>query len=138
MLPSSINLLAVFLAGVAYMVVGFLWYSPMLFGKKWMKLMGISAEDMKKAQKSMVKMYGIAFITGLVMAYILGVFINLTPLASTTDGLQVAFWAWLGFVATVGVTSVIFAKKPLMLFYIDSAYQLAGMLVMSLVLTMWP
>jgi hypothetical protein len=51
----SINLPAVLVATISTMVVGFLWYSPLLFAKPWMKEMGYDPndkariEEMKKA-----------------------------------------------------------------------------------------
>lgn len=43
---SDINLLAVFVAGVAHMVTGLVWYTPKLFGNAWAELTG---KDLKPA-----------------------------------------------------------------------------------------
>lgn len=45
---SDVNLVAVLVAGVVDMVIGALWYSPVLFAKSWMRLIGKKEEDMKK------------------------------------------------------------------------------------------
>ena len=37
----EINYLAVILATIAAVVVGFVWYSPALFGNQWAKLRGM-------------------------------------------------------------------------------------------------
>src|SRR5688572_1633570 len=51
------NYLAILVAAVAGMAVGFFWYGP-LFGKIWVKLSGFTKEDMEKAQaKGMTKTY---------------------------------------------------------------------------------
>mgnify|MGYP000498174379 CR=1 FL=1 len=47
----EVNYLAVLLAGVVSMVLGFVWYSPAVLGKPWMKERGMSADSLKKAQK---------------------------------------------------------------------------------------
>ena len=47
----EINYLAVLVAGVAAVAVGFLWYGPLLFAKPWMKLMGHTKETMEGAKK---------------------------------------------------------------------------------------
>lgn len=44
----GINLWSVLTAAVATMVLGFLWYSPLLFAKPWMILMGYDPEDKEK------------------------------------------------------------------------------------------
>ena len=41
----GVNVWTVLVAAVATMVVGFLWYSPALFAKPWMKLMGYDPHD---------------------------------------------------------------------------------------------
>lgn len=46
----DVKCLAVFLAAISSMVVGFLWYSPLLCGKPWIKLMGYTDESLKSAQ----------------------------------------------------------------------------------------
>jgi hypothetical protein len=45
MLLMCVNLLSVLGAAVATMVIGFLWYSPLLFAKPWMVAMGYDPED---------------------------------------------------------------------------------------------
>ena len=42
---TGINPWAVLVASVATMVIGFLWYSPILFARPWMRLMGCDPED---------------------------------------------------------------------------------------------
>src|SRR5216684_1584610 len=42
---AGINFWAVLVSAIATMVIGFLWYSPMLFANPWMRLMGIDPTD---------------------------------------------------------------------------------------------
>ena len=44
----EINWLAVALAAVSSMVVGFIWYAKPVFGRRWMRLSGIREEDTQK------------------------------------------------------------------------------------------
>jgi len=64
-----INYLAVLVAALIPMAVGALWYSPALFAKKWMALVGKTEEEMKNVNP--MKAYGISFLTSLIMAYVL-------------------------------------------------------------------
>lgn len=41
----AVNYLAVVVAAIIYLVVGFLWYGP-LFGRRWMALMNITPSSM--------------------------------------------------------------------------------------------
>jgi ABC-type spermidine/putrescine transport system permease subunit II len=45
---SQINWLAVLLAFVASMVIGFVWYLPAVLGNRWMAAIGKTEEDLKK------------------------------------------------------------------------------------------
>jgi len=121
--------LAIVVSAVVGMVVGALWYSPLLFGKTWMKLMGLTKSSMDKAKKKgMGKSYFTMFISLLVMAYALSLFLNV-------DGLMGAFWIWLGFIATIMFGSVIWEGKPLKLYFINVFHWLAVILVMGTILS---
>lgn len=63
------NIVAHLLAGVAAMVIGFLWYNPKLFGNAWMRGVGMTEERM--ASGNMALRYGLMFL----MALILSVFV---------------------------------------------------------------
>ncbi len=134
----EVNYLAILVAGVVSMGVGFLWYSYAMFAKPWMKLMGYTKDSMKDEQKKMGPMYALSFVVALVTAYVLSHvmflsehFYGYTPLMT---GVTTAFFMWFGFVAPVQMTDVIFGGKPWKLFYINTGYQLASLLAMGVVL----
>lgn len=134
----EVNYLAVLVAAIAGMAVGFLWYSPLVFGKPWMKLMGYNSADLKSEQKKMWPYYGLSFILSLITAFVLGHVMGLSeyfynyPMMQT--GLIPAFWMWLGFVMPVQATNTIFGDKKWALFGINTGYQLTMLLVMGIVL----
>jgi hypothetical protein len=137
----GINLWSVLVAAVATMVVGFLWYSPLLFARPWMLLMGYDPEDKAKIeemQKSAGPSYGISFVASLVTAFVLAKIIDVTSVNTIPYGMKVGFAVWLGFVATVQLTEVLFAKKPTKLFLINTGYQLVCYLAMGAILARWP
>src|ERR1700730_15866244 len=104
----EINYIAVLLAGIISMVVGFVWYSPFLLGKPWIKAMGSTMENMKKAQSQMGKYYLLSFITSLITGYVLFMMITISQsffgTAGIASGLMTAFWLWLGLVMPVQFT----------------------------------
>jgi hypothetical protein len=134
----QVNYIAILLASVVSMAVGFLWYSPVMFAKSWMKLMGYTAESMEKAKKSMGKMYTLSFVASLVTAYVLAHVMVLSEnyfhYSSLVTGLSSAFWMWLGFVAPVQMTDVLFGGKKWDLFVINTGYQLVALLGMGVTL----
>ena len=133
-----VNYIAVLLAAVASMVVGFIYYSPYVLGKPWMKLMGIGKDDMKPTGQEMGKLYGTSFVLALITAFILAHVIAMSQsyfqYAAILSGITSAFWVWLGLAMPVQLTDVLFSKKPTKLFGINTGYQLVSLLVMGLVL----
>src|SRR5260370_14407296 len=68
----SLNWLGILVAGLSTMVVGFLWYSPLLFAKSWMREMGYDPNDkarMEEMRKSAGPSYGGSFVLSLVVAF---------------------------------------------------------------------
>jgi len=137
----GINLWSVLVAAIATMVVGFLWYSPLLFARPWMVLMGYDPEDKAKLaemQKGAGKMYALSFVASLVSAVVLAKIIAITTVSSALYGMKIGFAVWLGFVTTVQLTSVLFARQPVKLYLINTGYQLVCYLAMGAILAVWP
>jgi hypothetical protein len=138
---AGINFVAVFVAAIATMVLGFLWYSPILFATPWMRLMGYDPNDKAKLaemQKGAGKTYGVAFIASLVSAIVLAKIIDISSVNTILYGMKIGFAMWLGFVATVQLTGALFSKQPIKLFLINTGYQLICFLAMGAILAKWP
>lgn len=67
----EMNIYAILVAALTTLVVGAVWYSPILFGKPWMKETGLTDEDLKKG--SMLKLFGLTFIFSIMIAMIMQV-----------------------------------------------------------------
>ena len=134
-----VNYLAVLVCGVASIIIGMVWYSPKgMFGKSWMKLSGLSKMSKKelaamqaKGKQSMV----LAFVSSLVMAFVLSHLLSFLNAGTLSQALQTAFWVWLGFIATVVLSGVLWENKPWKLYWINSLYYLALLLAMGAILT---
>jgi hypothetical protein len=138
----AINWGAVIVSAIADMLIGFLWYSPVLFAKPWMALMGVKCdtpEEKAAMQKEAGPMYGQAFVMSLISAVFLALVITrmFVPDTDLIRGLKIAFGVWFGFVMTVQYTNALFTKKPKQLFLIDTGYQLVCYLVMGAIITKW-
>ena len=63
----EINLPAGFIVSLVSMVRGAVWYSPILFGNAWLRLIGMSEEELEKAKvKGMDKSCVLAFICSII------------------------------------------------------------------------
>lgn len=133
MFTTDINFWLVLLGAVIWMALGALWYSPALFGKAWMELTGAKEEDLKGNTKAYIG----AFIIGLITTFVLALFVYQTDAQTAVEGAGVGFWAWLGFVAAVGFSGVIWEKLPLKLFFIHIVPVLAAFLINGAILAVW-
>ena len=62
---------AILTAAVVNFIVGFIWYGP-LFGKTWMKVVGITKKEAEKMHKKGMKVNMLKeFVLGLITVYIL-------------------------------------------------------------------
>src|SRR5215208_4105593 len=103
-----INYPAVAASAVAYWVLGALWYSPLLFARPFIALKGWTPDEVAAIQAaSHAKEIGAAFVTSLVLAYVLAHFVKFTGAETAWGGVQTGFWLWLGFVATTNLETVL-------------------------------
>lgn len=137
MFPMPSNYIAVVVAAILNMVLGYVWYGP-LFGNMWMKLTGRTKESMKGEKDQMPMVMGSMFLGALVMAYVLAVFVKMAGAGTIAEGAMVGFWAWFGFVATVMLQDVLYEKKNKQLASINLGYNLVALLINGAVLAMMP
>jgi hypothetical protein len=134
----AVNYIAILVAGVVSMALGFFWYSPMILGKPWMKLMGYTEKSITQAQKEMGKMYILSFlavlVSGYVLSHVMALSENFYGEGPVTAGMSTAFFMWFGFIAPIQLTDVIFGNKPWMLYAINTSYQLLSMLAMGVII----
>jgi hypothetical protein len=135
----QVNYLAILLVAVEAMVIGMLWYGP-VFGKIWMKYMGINPHDKKKMEemkKSSGPAMAASIVGSLVTGYVLAALINSLAVTTLAHGLLTGFLVWLGFCAPVIGTQVLYGGKPKALWIIDSGYYLVYWLLAAVTLTLW-
>lgn len=129
----KLNYLAIIAAAISTFVIGGLWYSPAVFGKAWMRENGFKEEDMKKG--NMVKIFGIAFILGLIAAVNLAMFMG--PENDPTMGALWGFLAGAGWVATFVGTHYLFERKSFTLFLINAGYSIVALTLMGVIIAAW-
>jgi len=136
MIDVAVNYWAVLVAAIVSFVVGWLWYGP-LFGKMWQGLMGMTPENMQAMKmKPMTAMFW-GFVTALVMACVLSRVLFVFGAVSVSGALSVAFWVWLGFLATTSLGSYLWEGRPFKLFVLNAAHQFVSVFLMAIVLTLW-
>lgn len=131
----EVNFVAVLVAAIVNMAVGFVWYSPALFAKPWMKLVGKTEAELKKGGTP--QLYLLTFLAALIEAYILAHFIVFAGAASAMQGIQVGLLAGIGFVATAFASEYLFSVKPAKLYGITVGYHIVTLAINGALLAVW-
>lgn len=128
----SINVLPLIIGAVFNMVLGALWYSPVLFAKPWMKEAEITSEYIEVSKGKMGKVYIFTTIMAFITCYIIGILIINMNITSIIEGLFLAFLVWIG----TNLPSVIknwgFENRTIKLGIINHGYDLLVYLVVAI------
>jgi len=130
---STVNWLAVAVAGISAFVLGGVWYSPALFGKAWMKENNMSVEDVQKGNKA--KIFGWSFILSLLMAVNLAMFLNDPKInleMGIIYGLLTGVWIFCG-IAIVAL----FEHKSARYIFVNGGYMLVALGLMGAIIGAW-
>jgi hypothetical protein len=134
----KINYAAVVVSAIVYWVLGGLWYSPVLFGGKFIEIMRWSPEQLARIEaEGAGAQLALAFVGSLVAAYVLAHIVRYTSAESATDGAKTGLWLWLGFIVTTNLNTVFFEFRPLGLYLINIGYHLVAFLAMGALLAVW-
>jgi len=129
-----VNLVGVVAATIASFVIGGVWYSPPVFGRLWMQLVGMTLEQARRGQ---ARALVLGLLANLLTAYVLAVVIRFAGASTIADGLAVGFIVWLGFPASVHFVSWTFERRPTKLTAMNLAHSLVIFLVMGAILAVW-
>ncbi|HAP01484.1 MAG TPA: DUF1761 domain-containing protein [Bacteroidetes bacterium] len=129
---SNINWTAVLVATISAFVIGFVWYGP-VFGRQWMKEIGLTPEAAKNA--NMLKVFGPAFILTLIMGLMLA--LHMHDNSDWLQGSKLAAMIALGFIAPTTGVNYIFCRKTITLWIIDCGYSLVTLCVMGAIIGAW-
>ena len=125
----NVNYVAVVVAALVYYILGAIWYAPGIFGHRWVKHDEGVVEEQKHSWK--IGAYIGELILDLIIAYVLALFIQLSGAGKIADGVIVALWVWIGFVATTQFSAVLWTRKTVKSFFIHACFMLVGLLAMG-------
>lgn len=134
-----LNYLAVFAAGVLIFMLGGLWYSPVLFGKRWMALLGKTEADFKAnaAGVNMAANYIAVFLCGVLTAWALAVVLYGLGATTALAGASVAAICWLGFAGATSFGTSLFSLEKRGLWLINTTYNLVAFVLAGILLAVW-
>src|SRR5256714_3819476 len=130
----GVNYLAVVVAAVVALVIGFIWYSPRVFGARWITYLGTTQAQLGNPGPSGML---VGVVASLLNAWALGVLALNLGAKSVTDGVLLGVLAWLGFMATITAAQISFEKKPWGLWVLNNAHNLLVQVIMGAIVTAW-
>ena len=131
----TFNYLAVLVSAVILWVLGALWYSPALFAKPWMELLGIKKGEGK--QSGLILGMVASFIGDLVLSFILAHIIIWANATGFANGCVLGVLAWIGFIAAPNLPQGIYERRPFKLFAINGGYWFVGLFIVGGLLAAW-
>ena len=136
----EISFWLILLAAIAQFILGALWYSPLMFGKWWMQIMEcdhVPKEELQKMQKEMGPFYGLQFVLVFFTTF---AFANFMIYASNLGIYHTAWWIWIGFMAPLQISSVIWGNTKKKFWakqmFVAVSYQLVGIMLASAILSL--
>lgn len=129
----NLNWLAIIVAAISAFILGGLWYSPLMFAKRWMKETGISEESTKDI--NMIRLFSLAFVLSLIASFFLALFIGVK--AGAGFGALAGFMAGLGWVFTFMGISYLFEARTMAHFLINSIYSIVSLTIMGAIIGVW-
>ncbi len=131
-----VNFLAVGVAAVAAFALGALWYSPVLFGTIWQKLLGLTDEHIAEANMGLI--FGSSFVMMLVMSLGMALLIGAAPgEVDIMTGVHYGLLIGVMFVGTSMAINMLYQRKPLKLWFIDAGYQIIFLVIMGVIIAAW-
>ena len=131
---STLNWWSVLVAALSNFIVGGLWYSPLLFGKLWMKENNFTKEELEKS--NMPKVFGLTFLFSFIMAFNLAMFLNDSN-TTVSWGAIASFLAGFGWVSMSIFVIGQFERKSAKYMLIHGGYVTISFVLMGLILGAW-
>ena len=124
----------IIVAAVVWFLFGFLWYGP-LFGKQWMKMMGITAEQMAEGKKkSMALPMLIALIMSVVSASVVSYLVPQLLALSFGEFLKIILIIWAGFVLPLQVNDYLWERKSFKLVLFNMVESILAYILLSAII----
>lgn len=131
---SEVTFWPILAAGIASVLIGWLWYSPKVFGSAWMRMSNITPEMAERGKKRMPLVVLVALLASMLVAYVMNYFGIAWGVYDFIGGIELGFWIWIGFIAPAMLGMILWEQKPLRLYFITASYWLVSLVVMAVIL----
>ncbi len=137
MIDFDINWLAVLAAAIASFVIGFFWYSPMLFSKAWQREAKLTDEDISGGNLPLI--FGSTFVAAAIGVILFAAVVRgtLGPEPAVGDTVLLGLVIGAGWVGTTFATGYLFERRSFTLWLINAGYNVVLFLVYGLIIGLW-
>ncbi len=132
--PNLINWLAVFAAALSMFLIGGLWYSPILFGKIWLRANGFTEAQAQGFNKA--RAFGGSFILALIMSANLAMFLA-DPATTVWWGMAAGALAGIGWAAAGLAVVALFENRSWSYILVNGGYLIVAFIAMGAILGAW-
>lgn len=129
-----INHLAVFVCALMSLVIGAVWYSPLLFFRAWKRETGLSDEQIANAKP--LKTYSITLLLAWIISYNLAFFLG-DGKTNWRWGLAAGLLAGVGWVATMLAIVALFEQRTWRYMLINCGYVTIYFALIGFILGIW-
>jgi hypothetical protein len=133
----QVNYLAVLVAAITVFVLGWLWYSPFLFYKPWMRARGLDPAAAMAGAKMPAGKLVIELVRCIVLAYVIARFVALLGISSWMGAVHFGVMLWIGFPVILLIGSVLWENTPVKVAAIHAGDWLVKLLVIPIIVTVW-
>ena len=133
-----LNWPAIAVAALAYFVLGALWYSKILFAKRWIADLKTDVNN-PDAKKGLGLMFGGSLPLMFVQCLAIAVIANRLDIigAGWMSGLKLGAFTGACFSATTVGINYLYEKKSLSLFLINAGYAVVGNIIAAVIICCW-
>jgi hypothetical protein len=128
-----VNFVALAIAVVLAFIASSIWYSPLMFGRQFLELSGLSSAPNPSPAKAIFELF-----RTFVLGYVIARFMSVLGIENWKSALRFGLWLWLGFPVVLLTGSILWQNVPWQLAAIHSGDWLVKLILIPVTLALWP
>lgn len=133
---TGINWIAVLCGALGYFALGAIWYSKVLFAKRWLELLKIDPKA-PGATKGMAAIMIGSFVLMFLTAVGIAILRSRLEISGWMGGLKLGLVTGVCFGAAAISISYVYEKRPTGLHLINGGYTVAGNIIAAVIICIW-
>ena len=125
--------LPVLLGGLAYFMLGALWYSKLLFAPKWLEYTKIDVND-PEAKKGVAVIFIGSFVLMMLTSFAIGVLAYKLHITGWMLGAKLGLFTGTLLGTTAIAISYLYEKRPFGLYLINGGYTIVGSIIAGIII----